>query len=1409
MKMRKTLSTLLVLQVNAMSSFGLLPNTNTFSVNTPIPDGSTSGIQDVRTITSEIVELTEVKILLKIAGNFNGDLYGYVRHNSGQTTHISVLLNRPGRTLSDPNGYSDYGFDVTFADSALADIHNYQLITIPLPGVPLGGIWQPDARFVDPFVVSTDSPRSAPLSVFNGLSASGEWTLFLADVDPGGTNFLVSWGLELSGKVLPVISWAGPSAILYGTALGPNYLNATATVPGTFSYSPAAGTVLNAGQGQVLSVTFVPDDINQYAIATGSVSLDILPQPLTARLPDQSRFYGQTNPFFPIIYEGFVNGEDASVIVGPEGGATTAQTNSPVDTYPITLSGQSASNYSITPIDGTLTIMPAPLLVAADNARRALGQTNPVFTATISGLANGEDTNVLEGTLVLSTTADQDSPVGTYPIVPSGLSSTNYAIEFTNGTLTITPYALVVTADNASRTYGALDPAFTGNIVGLQDGDNITATYTTSATPASPVGTYAIVPTLNDPDGKLTNYSVTLNYGQLSVNPASLVVKADDASRPFGQTNPAFTATISGWMNSEGINALSGTLLLTTPASLESIIGTYAIAPSGLTAANYAIEFTNGTLTITSGPCVITVVSSVNPALPNSSVTFTATLTAPSSLTVEPSGAVQFKIDGAAYGTPVTLEQGIAAITTSTLQWGTHDISVEYQGDTNFLGSTNVLPVPQIINTPPVAGADIVYRAPTRGTKMPVSYLLANDSDADGENVTFDNVNTPSAAGGNVKLANGWILYTPPAGFTNADSFTYRIRDGLGGVGVGTVTVSPFASQTPPMLTLANLANQGWRLVISGPSWATYTFQYTDVLQPASWVPAATGVADTSGYLAFDDTTLPRPSKRFYRALYLQDMDAVLPMSFNLTCSPNPAEPGSLVTFTATLTALPPGSGTPSGTVQFKVDGAIYGTAPVLADGTASLSTSTLPWGVHSVSAEYSGDGNYSGATNVLSPSMVINTPPVAGAYVLQRAPTTGTKFPVTDLMALASDADGGPLTFDGFSPTSIEGGKLGLTNGWIYYTPPPGPVNADSFSYQIHDNLGAVGVGNVAITTVIGTESTPNLTVLDLSAGNYRIVFSGVPWRTYAIQFADTMPSPSWQFLASKTADSHGQFQYDDSLPPQTLSRFYRALDQGNPLSASPFRFAVWTNFVATTNGRAMEMWSTRAYSAGWPDTPPILVWNTNCLLYGREGFTAICQCNEFEGAPGQVPVTLVTRRHGFLRGHGLGPVGLQTNGLAGKRVWFCTASNTPVQMTIAADFVRLGLDPSGAYYDYGLVVFTQDVPDSITPISVISTVDFQTYYYYTPEIPFLTLGTEQTGRCATGGDPIPPFVFPLFKGGDSGSPNILPSPDNKLIMYSGRGVSGFSPQVQADIDTLSLWLGLNTNNYQLHWYDLSPWAP
>ena len=75
-------------------------------------------------------------------------------------------------------------------------------------------------------------------------------------------------------KAPTAVTWVHPVDIPYGTPLGAAQLNATASVPGTFVYSPAAGTLLSAGNNQTLSVTFTPDDPN-YQSVIATVSLNV------------------------------------------------------------------------------------------------------------------------------------------------------------------------------------------------------------------------------------------------------------------------------------------------------------------------------------------------------------------------------------------------------------------------------------------------------------------------------------------------------------------------------------------------------------------------------------------------------------------------------------------------------------------------------------------------------------------------------------------------------------------------------------------------------------------------------------------------------------------------------------------------------------------------------------------------------------------------------------------------------------------------------------------------------------------------------------------------------------------------------------------------------------------------------
>jgi hypothetical protein len=127
----------------------------------------------------------------------------------------------------------------------------------------------------------------------------------------------------------------------------------------------------------------------------------------------------------------------------------------------------------------------------------------------------------------------------------------------------VMPAPLNVTASNANRIFGLPNPAFQGTITGLQNGDNITAAYTCSATAASPVGTYPIVPSLIDPNDLETNYVVTLGNGTLTVQQApSLITWTNPVSVVYGTALSSIqldaTANAPG---SFAYNPMSGTVL--------------------------------------------------------------------------------------------------------------------------------------------------------------------------------------------------------------------------------------------------------------------------------------------------------------------------------------------------------------------------------------------------------------------------------------------------------------------------------------------------------------------------------------------------------------------------------------------------------------------------------------------------------------------------------------------------------------------------------------------------------------------------------------------------------------------------------------------------------------------------------
>ena len=210
-----------------------------------------------------------------------------------------------------------------------------------------------------------------------------------------------------------------------------------------------------------------------------------------------------------------------------------------------------------------------------------------------------------------------------------------------------------------------------------------------------------------------------------------------------------------------------------------------------------------------------------------------------------------------------------------------------------------------------------------------------------------------------------------------------------------------------------------------------------------------------------------------------------------VSSSANPSLTGSNVTFAATLTAVAPGSGTPTGTVQFYADSAPLGSPVALAGGVAGLSTASLSPGTHALSAQYPGDGNFFGSTASLSPNQTINSPPAATDVVLQRYPDSGAKVSVATLLADNTGPDSGVLTLLSAGPESTNGGTVVVSGNWIFYTPLAGFTNSDAFSYVIADSEGAQATGPVSVSVPVDLGQSQNIVAVAESRqwrGSHRI---------------------------------------------------------------------------------------------------------------------------------------------------------------------------------------------------------------------------------------------------------------------------------------------------------------------------------
>ncbi|MBP8850637.1 MAG: T9SS type A sorting domain-containing protein [Breznakibacter sp.] len=217
-------------------------------------------------------------------------------------------------------------------------------------------------------------------------------------------------------------------------------------------------------------------------------------------------------------YSGFVNSETASSLTTQPTASSTAVTNSTVGNYDVVASGGVSDKYEFSYTKGVLTVTQADLNIKANNKSRDYGTANPAFDFTYSGFIFGESVANLTTLPTASCSATASSAANSYAITPSGAAATNYAITYTNGTLTINKVPLLITAEDKTRNTGEANPTFTFTYSGFVAGDDASDLLTQpsaicAASELSPAGDYPIIPN----GATSNNYNILITNGTLTV----------------------------------------------------------------------------------------------------------------------------------------------------------------------------------------------------------------------------------------------------------------------------------------------------------------------------------------------------------------------------------------------------------------------------------------------------------------------------------------------------------------------------------------------------------------------------------------------------------------------------------------------------------------------------------------------------------------------------------------------------------------------------------------------------------------------------------------------------------------------------------------------------------------------------
>ncbi|HEY9002984.1 MAG TPA: MBG domain-containing protein [Mucilaginibacter sp.] len=696
------------------------------------------------------------------------------------------------------SGAVDPNYSIAYANGTLTVI-NTPLTFAAIPAQTYGaGDFDPGASSGSSITYTSNNPGVAIISngkihivgagtsVITATAGSASLTQTLI-VNPAPLTIIAngvtkSYGVALTGGAGSAGTFF-PLGLVNGETIGSVTINygsgsaanaAVGTYNGSVAVSGATGGTFNA---------------NNYTINYVSNNIIVQPVALTITANNQSKKYGAINPGLSLSYSGFVAGDSPSNLTTQAVATTVANTGSPIGTYPIIVSGAADANYTISYVNGTLTVGKASLLITADDKTKSYGSVNPSLTLSYSGFVNGEDKASLTTQPTPSTTANINSPVGNYTISVSGAADTNYNISYVAGNLSITPVTLTISADSKTKTYGDANPPLTISYSGFVNGDgqgslSSIPTASTSATTSSGVGSYPITVSV----AVDANYNFVYNSGTLTVTPAALTITANNQTKTQGSVNPPLTLSYSGYVNGDTQTALYTPPTVTTTATTSSPVGSYPITVGGADADNYTISYVQGTLTVTGTPLAF------GPIAPKTY------------------GAGDFSAN-ASSSNSISYNSSNTAVATVSSTGNIHIVGV---GSTTITANDGVTSIPQQLN---VAAAALSITASTvnktYGTTLtsPASSAAFTSSGlVNGETIGSVTMTygSGSAANASVGTYSGSVTPSAPTGGTfNANNYAITYQTGNIVVGATALTIK------------ANDANKTYGATLTSPASST------------------------------------------------------------------------------------------------------------------------------------------------------------------------------------------------------------------------------------------------------------------------------------------------------------------------------------------------------------------------------------------------------------------------------------------------------------------------------------------------------------------------------------------------------------------------------------------------------------